>query len=111
MSVFVNESMNKISVFSDQDSVGERMSSFCYQLEDTAGGGSPPLPLASPAGGQEQKTIAQMFEDVSHGLPPAISTLMFQSSLQSVKELAKVLVEFFKHGLSTNKVIVLLQTF
>ena len=52
-----------------------------------------------------------MFEDVSHGLPPAISTLMFQSSLQSVKELAKVLVEFFKHGLSTNKVIVLLQTF
>lgn len=109
MSVFVNDSMNKISVFSDQDSVGERMSSFCYQLEDTAGVGSPPL--ASPAGGQEQKTIAQMFEDVSHGLPPAISTLMFQSSLQSVKELAKVLVEFFKHGLSTNKVTVLLQTF
>ena len=106
MSVFVNDSMNKISVFSDQDSVGERMSSFCYQLEDTAGVGSPPL--ASPAGGQEQKTIAQMFEDVSHGLPPAISTLMFQSSLQSVKELAKVLVEFFKHGLSTNKVTVLL---
>ena len=80
------------------------MSSLCYQLEDTAGICSPPL--ASPAGGQEQKTIAQMFEDVSHGLPPAISTLMFQSSLQSVKELAKVLVEFFKHGLSTNKVTI-----
>ena len=93
MSVFVNDSMNKISVFSDQDSVDERMSSFCYQLEDTVGVLSPPL--ASPAG-QEQKTIAQMFEDVSHGLPPAISTLLFQSSLQPVKELAKVLVEFFK---------------
>ena len=52
MSVFVNDSMNKISVFSDQDSVGERMSSFCYQLEDSRDL-QPALGLASRRTGAE----------------------------------------------------------
>ena len=50
------------------------------------------------------RTIVQMFQDISHGLPPAMSTNMFQCSIQSVKKLSKILLEFFSHGLSTQQV-------
>jgi len=50
------------------------------------------------------RTIVQMFQDISHGLPPAMSTNMFQCSIQSVKKLSKILLEFFSHGLLTQQV-------
>ena len=50
------------------------------------------------------RTIVQMFQDISHGLPPAMSTNMFQCSIQSVKKLSKILLEFFTHGLFTQQV-------
>ena len=53
----------------------------------------------------QARTIAQLFQDVAHGLPPALSTSMFQNSIQSVKDLARVLVDFFYHGLKNFKVL------
>jgi len=50
------------------------------------------------------RSIVQMFQDISHGLPPAMSTNMFQCSIQSVKKLSKILLEFFSHGLLTQQV-------
>jgi len=52
----------------------------------------------------QARTIAQLFQDVANGLPPAISTSMFQNSIQSVKDLARVLVDFFNHGLKNFKI-------
>ena len=52
----------------------------------------------------QARTIAQLFQDVANGLPPAMSTSMFQNSIQSVKDLARVLVDFFNHGLKNFKV-------
>ena len=52
----------------------------------------------------QARTIAQLFQDVANGLPPAMSTSMFQNSIQSVKDLASVLVDFFNHGLKNFKV-------
>ena len=48
--------------------------------------------------------IQQLFSDVTAGMPPAMSTAMFQHSIQSVRQLSRVLVDFFKHGLSYNQV-------
>ena len=53
----------------------------------------------------QARTIAQLFQDVANGLPPAISTSMFQNSIQSVKDLARVLVDFFNQGLKNFKVL------
>ena len=53
----------------------------------------------------QARTIAQLFQDVANGLPPAMSTSMFQNSIQSVKDLARVLVDFFYHGLKNFKVL------
>ena len=52
----------------------------------------------------DSNPIQQMFSDVMNGLPPAMSTAMFQHSIQSVKQLSTVLMDFFKHGLSYNQV-------
>lgn len=62
------------------------------------------LDTGSPLNPDQARTIAQLFQDVANGLPPAISTSMFQNSIQSVKDLARVLVDFFIHGLKNFKV-------
>jgi len=48
--------------------------------------------------------ILEMFQLVAAGLPPSMSTEMFQSSIQSIKQLSARLATFFSHGLATNQV-------
>ena len=62
------------------------------------------LDTGSQLSPDQARTIAQLFQDVANGLPPAMSTSMFQNSIQSVKDLARVLVDFFNHGLKNFKV-------
>ena len=63
------------------------------------------LDSGSPLNPDQARTIAQLFQDVANDLPPAMSTSMFQNSIQSVKDLARVLVDFFYHGLKNFKVL------
>lgn len=62
------------------------------------------LDTGSQLSPDQARTIAQLFQDVANGLPPAMSTSMFQNSIQSVKDLARVLVDFFNHGLKNFKI-------
>jgi len=102
MSRYVSESMNKFFVnyhstkshCSDSDSI-KRINNQKAK-EDS--------PLTMEGATDQSKSIVQMFQDVANGLPPAMSTAMFQCSIQSVKELAKILSDFFKHGLLSHQV-------
>jgi len=62
------------------------------------------LDTGSQLSPDQARTIAQLFQDVANGLPPAMSTSMFQNSIQSVKDLARILVDFFNHGLKNFKI-------
>ena len=103
MSRYVSESMNKFFVnyhstkshCSDSDSI-KRINNQKVK-EDS--------PLTMEGATDQSKSIVQMFQDVANGLPPAMSTAMFQCSIQSVKELAKILSDFFKHGLLSHQVL------
>ena len=104
MSRYVSESVNKFFVnhhsskshCSDSDSVKKINIHNQRSKEDSH--------LMLEGATDQSKSIVQMFQDVANGLPPAMSTTMFQCSIQSVKELAKILSDFFKHGLLSHQV-------
>merc|ERR1719219_2792030 len=52
------------------------------------------------------KVITQMFQGVAAGLPPSMSTEMFQTSIQSIKQLSARLSTFFRHGLATKQLLI-----
>ena len=85
---------------------------------------SPGVEREGPAGSVcSSKVLGQMFQGVAAGLPPSMSTEMFQTSiqvmsslaelsshlyvgLQSIKQLSARLSTFFRHGLATNQVLI-----
>ena len=50
-----------------------------------------------------EDTVPDLFSAVSNGLPPAISTEMFRSSMQSLKTLAELFDRIFSYGLETDQ--------
>lgn len=50
-----------------------------------------------------EDTVPDLFSAVSNGLPPAISTEMFRSSMKSVKPLTELFDRIFSYGLETDQ--------